>query len=106
MAALQYRIVEKCRKTYPPANFDESVLLIASGLPQMGAIASTLVLDLALQVDQMNTELGPILERSRYGSAYLYNIMGIGGPSVYEWQPKLGWRRVWNATDPAQIADE
>jgi hypothetical protein len=60
----------------------------------MGAIASTTVLALALQIDKMNTELSPILEPSRYGSAYLYNMMGIGGPSVYEWQRSIGWKKL------------
>jgi hypothetical protein len=101
MAALKYRIAEKCQKTYPPSGFDEVVLLIVAGVPQMGAITSTLVLDLALQVNHMNAELAPILQRSRYGSAYLFNIMAIGGPSVYEWQPDRGWRKIPNEGDRA-----
>ena len=99
MAALRYRIAEKSRKVYPAADFDEVVLLVASGLPQMGVIGSTLVLDLALEIDRMNAELAPILQHSRYGSAYLFNIMGIGGPSVYEWQPDRGWRKIPKAVD-------
>jgi hypothetical protein len=99
MTALQYRIAEKCAKSYPAANFDEVVLLVVSGMPQMGAIASTLVLDLALQVDKMNAELAPMLEGSRYGSAYLFNMMGIGGPSVYEWKKGVGWRKIPRAAD-------
>jgi hypothetical protein len=57
MPALRYGILEKCKKSYPGANFDEAVLLIVSGLPQMGAITSTLVLDLALQADKMNSDV-------------------------------------------------
>jgi hypothetical protein len=75
------------------------ILAIVSGLPQMGAITSTFVLDLALQVDKMNSDLSPILEHSQYGSAYQFNMMGIGGPSVYEWQRKLGWRKIPKAAD-------
>jgi hypothetical protein len=99
MPALQYRIAEKCKKSYPPGNFDEVVLLLVSGLPQMGAIASTIVLDLALSADKMNVELSPILEHSRYDCAYLFNMLGIGGPSVYEWQRQTGWRRIPKAGD-------
>lgn len=44
----------------------------------------------------------PILEHSRYGSAYLFNMMGIGGPSVYEWQRRPGWRKLPKATDHTQ----
>jgi hypothetical protein len=45
MAALKYRIAGKCQKTYPASGFDEVVLLIVAGVPQMGAITSTLVLE-------------------------------------------------------------
>jgi hypothetical protein len=99
MPALQYRIDEKCKKSYPGANFDEVILLIVSGLPQMGAVTSTIVVEPFLQVDKMNAELSPILEGSRYGSAYLFNIMGIGGASVYEWRRQLGWRKLQRAVD-------
>jgi hypothetical protein len=72
MPALRYRIEAKCSKSYPTNDFDEEILLVVSGLPKMGAIASTIVLPIALQVDKMNSELSPILESSRYDCAYIF----------------------------------
>jgi hypothetical protein len=63
MGALQYQITEKCSKTYPPNDFDEEVLLIVAAMPQMGAIGATMVLEIGLDVDKMNAELSPTLER-------------------------------------------
>jgi hypothetical protein len=54
MPALQCRIEDKCKKNYPGSNFDEVVLLIVSGLPQMGAITSTILFEPFLQVDKMS----------------------------------------------------
>jgi hypothetical protein len=63
--------------------FDELILLIAASVPQLGAIVSTFLLDLALDLNRMNAKLSPTLQMSGYSSAYLYNMMGKGGPSVY-----------------------
>jgi len=99
MGALQYRITEKCSKTYPPNDFDEEVLLIVAALPQMGAIGATMVLEIGLDVDKMNAELSPTLERSRYDCAYLFGMMGLSGSWVFEWQKGHGWRRTPRAAD-------
>jgi hypothetical protein len=93
MPALRYRIEEKCKKSYPESDFDEVVLLVVSGLPQMGAITSTLLFEPFLDLSNMNSELSPVLEASRYGSAYLFNMMGVGGESAYEWQRQIGWKK-------------
>jgi hypothetical protein len=91
---LKYRIEEKCKKTYPQVNFDEAILLVVSGLPKIGAVVSTSSLEPFLDIDKMNTVLSPMLDSSRYDSAYLFNMMGVGGESVYEWRKKLGWRKL------------
>ncbi len=65
MAGLKYRIEQKRKKTYLQANFDEVILLIVSGLPQMGAVTSTLLFEPFLDLGKMNAELSPILEGSR-----------------------------------------
>jgi hypothetical protein len=53
MPALQCRIEDKSKKSYHGTNFDEVVLLIVSGMPQNGAITSTIVFEPFLQVDKM-----------------------------------------------------
>jgi hypothetical protein len=52
------------------------------------------VVGLALDIDKMNAELFPMLDSSRYDSAYLFNMTGVGGESVYEWRKQLGWRKL------------
>jgi hypothetical protein len=60
----------------------------------MGAVTSTLLFEPFLDLSKMNSELSPILEGSRYGSAYLFNMMGVGEESVYEWQRQIGWKKL------------
>jgi hypothetical protein len=101
MPALRYRIEAKCSKSYPANDFDEEVLLVVSGLPKMGAIASTIVLPIALQVDKMNSELSPILESSRYDCAYIFGMIGKGGPWVYGWEKGSDWIKLVSGEDHA-----
>jgi hypothetical protein len=93
--ALAHRIAEKSKKRFSPTAFDELILFIVASVPQLGAVVSTFLLDLALDRDRMNATLAPTLQASGYSSAYLYNMMGKGGPSVYEWNKETGtWRRI------------
>ncbi len=57
-------------------------------------------MDLALDLDKMNAELSPILQSSSFSSTYLYNMMGIDGPSVYEWRKDVGWRKLEHSNEP------
>jgi hypothetical protein len=103
--ALEKRIADKCKKQYSPTAFDELVLLIVASVPELGAVGSTLILDLALDVERMNATFSPNLQSSTFSSAYLYNMMGKGGPSVYEWTRKAGtWREIPRTDVPEQDA--
>jgi hypothetical protein len=64
-------------------------------VPQVAAIVSTFLWEPVLDLDQMNATLSPILQSSAYSSAYLYNMMGKGGPSVHEWTRDTAvWRKI------------
>ena len=92
---LVHRLQSKCSKAYSQTVFDELVLLVAASVPQWPGVASTMLLDLALDLNKMNVTLSPILKTSHYSSAYLYNMMGVGGPSIYEWTRESGvWRKI------------
>jgi hypothetical protein len=94
-SGLVSRIHAKCIEAHPEHGFDELVLLVASSVPEWSGLVSTLLLDIALDLDQMNSILSPILRRSPYSSVYLYNMMGVGGPSVHEWTRESGiWRKI------------
>jgi hypothetical protein len=93
-SGLAHRLQSKCSKVYSKTVFDELILLVAASVPQWAGVVSTLLLDMALDINQMNTTLAPSLAPGDYSSAYLYNMMGIGGPSVYEWTKERGiWRK-------------
>jgi hypothetical protein len=93
--ALTHRIADKAKRQSSPSAFDELILLVVSSVPELGAVVSTLLLDLALDLDRMNATLSPTLQLSSYSSAYLYNMMGKGGPPVYEWtRETAAWRRI------------
>jgi hypothetical protein len=101
--ALAKRIADKSKKQFSPIAFDELVLLIVASVPELGAIGSTLLLDLALDLERMNATFSASLRASAFSSAYLYNMMGKGGPSVYEWTRKTGtWRKIPRTDEPEQ----
>jgi len=92
---LAYRLQSKCAKRCSIRTADELVLLVAASVPQTGAIVSTFLWDAAMDLNGMNTILSPILMGSDFSSAYLYNMMGVGGASVYEWTRERGvWRKI------------
>jgi len=92
---LVHRLQSKCSKQHSQNAFDEVVLLVAASVPQSAAVVSTFLWDRAVDVNMMNAVLSPILRAGAYSSAYLYNMMGVGGPSVYEWTKALGdWRKL------------
>jgi hypothetical protein len=92
---LVQRLQAKCSKQYSRTVFDELVLLVAASVPQLGTIVSTLLLDLAMDIGKMNAILAPNLVVSAYSSAYIYNMMGVGGASVYEWTRESGvWKKI------------
>jgi hypothetical protein len=97
--ALEHRITEKSKTRCSPTAFDEVILLIVASVPQLGAVVSTFLLDLAIDLNRMNATLPPTLQASGYSSAYLYNMMGKGGPSVYEWTKETAaWRKIPRAS--------
>ena len=67
-------------------------LLVAASIPQLGGTVSTLLFDPRLKVDELNSQLSPILEQSRYAAAYLYIMMP---EAVYEWTKKNGWEKLF-----------
>jgi hypothetical protein len=64
--ALAKRIAEKSKKQFSAIAFDELVLLIVASVPELGAVGSTLLLDLALDLERMNSTLSPALNRVHF----------------------------------------
>ena len=91
MPGLVRRIKDKSMKQWSEKDFPEVVLLIGSSASQIPAIDATFLWDARLDVNEMNEQLSPILERTKYSAAYVYNMLL---QSVYKWTRKTGWEKV------------
>jgi hypothetical protein len=88
---LMRRIEDKTRKQWSRRDFPEMYLLIAASVPEQPGIVSTFTWDPKVDLNKMNTKLSPILERSGYSAAYLYNMMQN---HVYRWTREIGWEKL------------
>jgi hypothetical protein len=91
MSALIHLIRDKAKKGWSEKDFPDMRLLIAASIPQLGGTASTFLLEPSLKVDEMNAQLSPILEQTKYSVAYLYLMMW---KSVYEWTKESEWKKL------------
>jgi len=91
MAGLIYRIEDKSKKQWSTKDFPEMILLIAASITEVPGIVSTFSLDACLDVNEMNAQLCPILKRTRYSAAYLYNMIQ---QSVYQWTIQESWEKI------------
>jgi hypothetical protein len=91
ISALIYLIREKAKKGWSQKDFPDMRLLIAASIPQDGGTASTSLFDPLVSVGELNTQLSPILEQTKYSAAYLYVMMP---ESAYKWTKESGWKKL------------
>lgn len=91
MAALERVLREKAKKGWSEKEFPDMRLLVAASIPQDGGTASTWLDGERINVDEMNAQLSPILEQTKYSAAHLYIMMP---ESVYEWKRGAGWQKL------------
>jgi hypothetical protein len=91
MRALIDLVQAAAKKGWSQKDFPDVRLLIAASIPQVGGRGSTFLFDPCLRVDELNAQLSPILEQTRYAGAYLYIMMP---EAVYEWTRKNGWGKL------------
>jgi hypothetical protein len=60
--ALAQRIADKSKSSFSSTAFDELALLIVASVPELGAVGSTFLLDLALDLERMNATFSPNLQ--------------------------------------------
>ncbi|MGH8321545.1 MAG: hypothetical protein ACRESX_03850 [Gammaproteobacteria bacterium] len=91
LVALVARIKDKikCAESYSSEVLDELWLLIAASVPQLGAVCSTFILPIALNLDDLNNKTDGILRGSPFKKAYLHVIMG---QCLYEWSSSEEWQ--------------
>ncbi len=92
LPALIHVLEEKVNKGWSQKDFPDMRLVIAASVPQVGATASTFLFEARLNVNEMNAQLSPILEQTKYSAAYLYVMMP---ESVYEWKKESGWKKLF-----------
>jgi hypothetical protein len=91
VAALSHVLREKVNKGWSEKEFPDMRLLVAASIPQGGGTGSTWLQGERLNVDEMNAQLSPMLEQTKYSRAYLYIILQ---ESVYEWKRGAGWQKL------------
>lgn len=91
MAALSHVLREKVNKGWSEEEFPDMRLVVAASIPQDGGTASTWLQGQRLNIDEMNAQLSPILEQTKYSAAYLYIMMQ---ESIYEWKRETGWQKL------------
>ena len=69
MPALIHLVREAAKKGWSEKDFPDMSLLIAASMPQLGGTGSTFLYKPSLSVDEMNAQLSPILERTKYSAA-------------------------------------
>src|SRR5215470_19681114 len=74
-------------------------LLMCSGVPELGLVASTLLLTPWLDVDALNTTTSDQLARSKCSRAFILPIIGLECV-LYCWTAKDGWQKASYQDDP------
>jgi hypothetical protein len=72
--------------------FDDVWLLASAGVPEMGAVVSTLIISLGLDAAALDAVTLDCLARSKYERAYLHCILDVEH-ALYSWQRGGRWEK-------------
>jgi hypothetical protein len=89
--AIAHSIQRKSRMSF--AGFDDFWLLVCCGVPQFGAIASTLVMTPWIDVAALDAATLQDLSASKYTEAYIYAVLGVEERALYKWQRGGKWSK-------------
>jgi hypothetical protein len=98
IAALARAISRKSRTSF--AEFDEFWLLVCGGVPQFGAIASTLVLTPWLGTEALDAATAQSLAASKYTRAFIHVALGLEEQALYQWRRGGPWSKSTLAVPP------
>jgi hypothetical protein len=90
MAAIVAAVTKKSATDV--AGFDEVWLLVSCGIPEHGAIISTLLMTNCLTAAALTAATAATLARSSYGHAFLHPITALED-ALYEWTPAQQWQK-------------
>ena len=94
LAAITRDILGKVRKAedYTFNEFDGVWLLASASIPEMGSLASTLVISLGLHASALDAATVDHLSRSKYERAYLHCILDVEH-ALFTWQKGGRWEK-------------
>ena len=98
IAAVARTISRKSRMSF--AGFDDFWLLVCCGVPQFGAIASTLVLTAWLDTEALDAATAQSLTASKYTRAFIHVALGFEEQVLYQWQRGGSWSKSTLAVPP------
>jgi len=95
LPGLTKRIEEKTKKRYDVSGADEVWLAIFAGVPQPGAVASTLIDTTFLDCGKLNTQTGLMLQNSQFSRCYVFcELTEKGHPVAYCWTKEDQWQEI------------
>jgi hypothetical protein len=94
LASIQRAITRKVAiaEAHPFGEFNAVWLLASAGVPEMGAVASTLIMSPCLDAAALDAVTSDCLSRSKYERAYLHCILGVEH-ALYCWKRGRGWTK-------------
>jgi hypothetical protein len=77
-------------------NVREVWLLVCGGIPEHGAVISTLVITPCLSETDIDRATGSLLQRSRYDRCFFLSIVGAE-QAFYRWEKNGSWKKICEA---------
>jgi hypothetical protein len=98
IAAIANQVSRKSRMSF--AGFDDFWLLVSCGIPQFGAVASTLVLTPWLDTEALDAATAQSLSASKYTRTFIHVALGLEEQALYEWRRGGSWSKSTLAVPP------
>jgi hypothetical protein len=91
--ALVARVTDKIAlaAAYDKARYDQLWLLIASGIPQLGAVAATFAVSEFVDIKQLNASTHALLSDSPFSAAYIQVHLRR---ALFRWSPHEKWHSI------------
>jgi hypothetical protein len=87
------------------ASVGEVWLLICAGIPEHGAVISTIAMTPWLSAADLNRTTHSALQQSKYDRSFLLTILGAE-QVLYRWERNCGWRKSVKLNDPFEAPRE
>jgi hypothetical protein len=84
-------------------NVREVWLLVCGGIPEHGAVISTLVITPCLSETDIDRATGSLLQRSRYDRCFFLSIVGAE-QAFYRWEKNGSWKKSVKLDDVWQVS--